>query len=111
MKTILSKIVRIYDNPGIAIDFLIRANIGIQGSSIEGLELDQKLPQECRDEKLRFFEEVSDLENVINQRSFIPDDMIGARRTAFLLKHQQKPVEYVHTLDGKLPTSPLLSDS
>ena len=77
-RCILSQVARIYDPLGAAAAYLVRAKIGMQKLWLAGLQWDEELPQEYQAMWSRFFQEMSDLNNVTFERSLTPDNVIGA---------------------------------
>ena len=77
-RSVLSQIARIFDPVGFAAAFLIRAKIGMQRLWQQGLEWDQELPSPAREEWVRFFHEMGNLNYVAFERSLTPADAIGA---------------------------------
>ena len=75
-KTVLSQIARIFDPVGFAAAFLVRAKIGMQLLWQQGLDWDQELPSAAREEWIRFFQEMGDLNHVTFERSLTPEDAI-----------------------------------
>ena len=76
-RAMLSQIARIFDPAGFAAAFLVRARIGMQRLWQQGLEWDQELPSPAREEWVRFFQEMGDLNHVTFERSLTPEDAIG----------------------------------
>ena len=76
-RAVLSQIARIFDPVGFAAAFLVRAKIGMQRLWQQGLEWDQELPSAAREEWIRFFQEMGDLNHVTFERSLTPVDAIA----------------------------------
>ncbi|XP_068723496.1 uncharacterized protein [Montipora capricornis] len=76
-RTVLSQIARIFDPVGFAAAFLVRAKVGMQRLWQQGLEWDQELPSASREEWIRFFQEMGDLNHVTFERSLTPADAIA----------------------------------
>ena len=76
-RTVLSQIARIFDPVGFAAAFLVRAKIGMQRLWQQGLDWDQELPSAAREEWIRFFQEMGDLNHVTFERSLTPVDAIA----------------------------------
>ena len=75
---ILSQIARLFDPVGFAAAFLVRAKIGMQRLWQRGLEWDQRLPTPVREEWIRFFQEMKNLNNVTFERPLTPPQVIEA---------------------------------
>ena len=76
-RTFLSQIARIFDPVGFAAAFLVRAKIRMQRLWQQGLAWDQELPSAAREEWIRFFQEMGDLNHVTFERSITPVDAIA----------------------------------
>ena len=76
-RTVLSQIAQIFDPVGFAAAFLVRAKIGMQRLWQQGLDWDQELPSAAREEWIRFFQEMGDLNHVTFERSLTPVDAIA----------------------------------
>ena len=76
-RTVLSHIARIFDPVGFAAAFLVHAKIGMQRLWQQGLDWDQELPSPAREEWIRFFQEMGDLNHVTFERSLTPEDAIA----------------------------------
>ena len=76
-RTVLSQIARILDPIGFAAALLVRAKIGMQRLWQQGLDWDQELPSASREEWIRFFQEMGDLNHVTFERSLTPVDAIA----------------------------------
>ena len=76
-RKVLSQIARIFDPVGFAAAFLVRAKIGMQRLWQQGLDWDQELPSAAREEWIRFFQEMGDLNHVTFERSLTSVDAIA----------------------------------
>jgi len=63
-RVILSKVARIYDPIGLASAFLIRAKIAIQQVCQLGIGWDEELPPTIRDQWIKLFHEMTELNHV-----------------------------------------------
>ena len=75
-RTILSQIARIFDPVGFAAAFLVCIKIGMQRLWQQGLEWDQELPIPVREEWIRFFQEMKNLNHVTFETSLTPPQAI-----------------------------------
>ena len=76
-RAVLCQIARTFELVGFAAAFLIRAKIVMQRLWQQGQEWDQELPLPAREEWVRFFQEMGNLNHVTFEKSLTPVDAIG----------------------------------
>lgn len=110
-RTVFSQIARIFDPVGFAAAFLIRAKIGMQHLWPQALEWDQELPSATREEWIRFFQEMGDLNHVTFERSLTPVDAIALPILFIFSDASNEAFVLVPTSDGEPRAMSMTHDS